>query len=261
MAPKKISRPSETKPLKRKGKSLMGVSRLFETNWKPGDFFIQLATVIIGIIVTFGGSALIQRGGQKKEARLLLEMVREELKGNIDVSDRYREWCEWQYYGAKAFLPYLNKPQEVPIDTLNKYYNFLGNVEFATPFTNAFEIMKASPAIHRIDNSLMLDITDTYEMMDDNATYFKAIVDDKLSIVEDYNNSRTRDEVIREYIDGFDPKMYFAHWTTNSRLVQYTINSTYESNWLYGMMMSQPEIQKELNGMVEKIDNYLNENY
>jgi hypothetical protein len=147
----------------------MGRFRQFMSSWKAGDFFRQLATVVIGIVITFGGSALIQRAADRKEAKHLLGMVRDELNINIGRIQSYRDYFERDIAGFQALRPYLvgDDPGAIPVDTLEKYRRTIVASSAYGAITNAFETLKSSPVIGSVgNNELMSELFSTYNVMD-----------------------------------------------------------------------------------------------
>jgi hypothetical protein len=133
------------------------------TNWAPGDFWLQLATVIIGIGVTFGGSSLIEKRAERKRNNFILATMREELLYNLDRSKFIRERLTWEHEGALVLRPYLDAPETIPTDTVEKYLNVIAGIRVFGPKATSFEMFKNSSQIQNIRNmSLVRDIFQTY---------------------------------------------------------------------------------------------------
>lgn len=126
------------------------------TNWKFGDFVLQLATVVIGILITFGGSALIQKGVERRQARHLLEMVAGELKGNIFLLKSQRDYLIGEFAAARALLPYIHDPLSAPPDTIVKYQYVANLITFNRVLTPALEVMKNSPQVDAVGDAELL---------------------------------------------------------------------------------------------------------
>ncbi len=91
-------------------------------------FLIDLATVVIGIALTFGGSELMQQRTQRKEAARVLAMVREELQENLAEIGIQKDWLEDEQAGTTALGPYINAPESIPADTLRKHIHVLETI-------------------------------------------------------------------------------------------------------------------------------------
>lgn len=146
------------------------------SGWKADDFFRQLATVVIGIVITFGGSGLIQKSAQKREARAILEMVRVELDQNIEGVENYCRAFELDIAGCRALAPWIvsGRPEQIPLDTLAAYRSVLVMHASYTPVTNSFETLKGSQITKSLgNNELMNALYDIYSDLDnaDNADF------------------------------------------------------------------------------------------
>ncbi len=135
--------------------------------WKTSDFLRQLASVIIGILITFGGSTLIQRCSERREVAQVLSMVRDELQINLHGIERQKEYRAHDFAGAKAIRPYVDSPESMPVDSLYKYINvFFGDRSYFGCLTNSLEVLKNSEQIHYIRNKkLIRDLFMVYENM------------------------------------------------------------------------------------------------
>ncbi|MDR2890107.1 MAG: hypothetical protein LBV18_00620 [Alistipes sp.] len=233
----------------------MGRIREVMSSWKAGDFFRQLATVIIGIVVTFGGSALIQRSAERKEARHLLTMVRSELQLNKKAIEDQIEWHEHELAGVRAFFPYLENPGDVPIDTLVKYSNIMSSIVLSA-HSNAFQMLKTSSAVQSMnDKRLLLDLFKVYSNLDANVSNVRGYVDSKTADFDIYYQSIERDEV--EMVFGMaDPMAAFAHMTGHSTIAQYVTRTT-RQGWLSNITEQMKRTVKDLEEMDDKIENFL----
>ncbi len=123
-------------------------------------FVIQLATVVTGIVITFGGSSLLTKYFERKEVHAILGIVREELEYNKLQLKRQKEYFLNERRHAKALKPYIDNPSAIPIDTLKEHGSILYNTTGHDFFTTAFEVMKNLPRIQSLENSKLL-----YEMI------------------------------------------------------------------------------------------------
>ena len=152
----------------------MGTFKSIMNRWRTGDFFRQLATVVIGIMITFGGSALIQRGAQRREARKILTMVRDELNTNMEGLREYRDYFQSEIDGCRALAPWIVKgvAEEIPLDTLERYRSVLVSVSYFIATDNSFETLKSSPVIGAVaDSELVNAVFEIYEMLEAGAAY------------------------------------------------------------------------------------------
>jgi hypothetical protein len=136
------------------------------TNWAPGDFWLQLATVIIGIAVTFGGSSLIEKRAERKRNNFILVTMREELQGNLDRIRFLRERLAYEHEGAIVLRRYIDTPETIPDDSLEKYLNVIAGIRTFGPESNSLEMLKSSSQIQNIRNlPLIRDLFVVYGQM------------------------------------------------------------------------------------------------
>lgn len=152
------------------------------TNWTAGDFVLQLGTVIIGILVTFGGSTLLTKRAERRDTNYILEMVRGELEHNLGRIKFIKERLEYELAGTQAMKPYIESPESMPLDSLQKYINVIQGVRDVQVMTNSFDVMKSSSQIQSIRNKKLLrDLFVMYESL----TEFQSRIDE-------YNSPKTK---------------------------------------------------------------------
>ncbi len=234
----------------------MGKFRELVRRLKAGDFFRQLATVVIGIIITFGGNELIQQSARKREARHLLEMVKLELKHNTLQAGAQKEWFEYEKNGAKATRSYIDDPYTIPVDTLKRYINIQSSRVF--PGTaNAFEILRTSDAIRSIkDKSFLLRLFGAYNMMaacDSNA---KSYSDIKIETFRKYYDSVERN-MVEAVFEPTDIVRMFAHVAASSYIAQYLVE-TANSSWIDNLIHDFERLESELSEVAKTIDTEIN---
>ncbi len=221
------------------------------SSWKAGDFFRQLATVVVGIIITFGGSSLIQRNAQKREARHLLEMVKMELEHNTRQARGQKEWFEYEKSGAKAFRPYIDNPSAIPADTLERYVDIQSSKVFPGS-TNAFEILRSSDAIRSIkDKSFLLNLFQVYDMMMALGTNARTYTDTKIATWHKYYDSVERD-MVETVFEPRDLVRLFAHVTASPYIARYVVE-TANINWIDNLIDEFETLEFELDEMAKTI--------
>jgi hypothetical protein len=162
------------------------------------EFYRDLISVIIGIIVTFGGSALIQRCSEHKETRHALSMVRDELSGNLDMIELQKKRLAHEKRGSMAMLPYLHDPHDMPADSLDKYLDILSRSHYFALPDNSFAMLKSSQQIEKIGNKEMLrDLFSIYANME----HFQSSI---------HSHNSLKDGGISDYYSGLDSDLYQA---------------------------------------------------
>jgi hypothetical protein len=189
-----------------------------------------VVSVIIGIIVTFGGSAMIQRCTEHKEATKVLSMVRDELEKNLDFVATKRRILIHEKAGAVAMKPYMHTPKSMPSDSLDKYLDILSRSKYFVLLTNSFEVLKSSQQIKNInDKELLRDLFTTYADMahfQNNIASYNSLKDSGVDEYYSYLDSDTYDTLLRE-VDRVD-ELYivFGDMVAGSPMLRKFIVST-----------------------------------
>lgn len=225
------------------------------SSWKAGDFFRQLATVIIGIVVTFGGSALIQKSGVRKETRQILEMVREELQQNRENVQTIKTWLTHEYDGTKALRPYVDDPLAAPVDSLFKYGHVISDNRPLYVNSNALEVLKGSLQVEENDKAFLRDIFTVYDNASRVSTTLNAYIEDKRIATSNYFNDLDREmiPIVYESKTREDAIAQFVDLMKNPRIVQYTIR-TANGGWVLSLLRQADELSEQLDATIERID-------
>lgn len=93
------------------------------TTRRLGDFICNFTAVVLGIIITFIGSDMIQEHNKKKEVTQALQLVKSELLINKEIIEDMRELEIFNKQGAHYLLQYKDRINETSSDSLN-YYNY-----------------------------------------------------------------------------------------------------------------------------------------
>jgi hypothetical protein len=162
------------------------------------EFYRDLISVVIGIVLTFGVTALIQKHSDRKDARHVLAMVRDELDGNRLLVEGQKKRLAHEQRGAAAMLPYLHDPAGMPADSLVKYLDILSRTRYFALPENSFQMFESSQQIKNIDDKEMLrDLFAVYE----NMTHFVSSI---------HTHSSLKDRGIVDYYDHLDSDLYRA---------------------------------------------------
>jgi hypothetical protein len=185
----------------RKGKPVEEESSV---KWGTVGYLRQLSTVVIGILITFGGSALIKMGADRKEAGEVLTMVRVELEKNLARATAQRDRLVHEMDGARAMKPFIHSPEAIPGDSLTKYLDVITDTQTADYLTNSFEMLKTSHLRSVRNRELLRDLYTVYE----NAQHFEAGV-------RAYNSLKVRG--LGDYFAQLDSDLFDALLTIDPR--------------------------------------------
>ncbi len=217
-------------------------------------FLIDLATVVIGIALTFGGSELMQQRTQRKEAMQVLSMVKDELQENIVEIEIQKEWLLDEQAGTTALRPYINDPESIPVDTLRAHIRVLETIRYLRAETDAFEVFKQSPQIPHVKNKELLRgvfsvysaLNNCVEQVDIYYTSTKKEARDFLGTLdkETYLSFETETEAMSHR---------FAELTGNLAVRNYIVSTAQEDN-PYGLETMFDEIIATTRVVIATID-------
>jgi hypothetical protein len=222
------------------------------TNWTAGDFALQLATVIIGILVTFGGSSLIQKRAERRDTAYILSMVKDELQKNISQLEQCKERLIFEYEAAKAMKPYMNAPELMPRDSLNKYITAIVNTRHFSYMTNSFEVLKSSSQVQSVRNKdLLRDLFSIYEAMNTYRNSILSYIALQEKGIEQVISVMDSDKYDAVMTNG-DPVVIFADMMTNP-VVRNFIVSTANGNNRF-LIPRADELAAEITRIIGLID-------
>lgn len=136
------------------------------TNWKIGDFILQLLVVILGIVVTFAASNAFNERAKAKEVAKAMEIVKNELEGNLENFDQITERLRLEQRVCRYLRSYGKHIEDASADTLRKYISLPFQVFNFIPASDAIEMLKASSLIpHVQDKELVLDVMKAYNSL------------------------------------------------------------------------------------------------
>ncbi len=224
-------------------------------SWRIGDYIRQLSVVVIGILITFQGSALIQRNAERRDAAHVLSMVKDELEKNYDRVGLQKEILVHEYTGAAVMKPYMHNPEAMPADSLNKYIDIVTRSRTLDYLNNSFDVLKSSLQIQTVrDKELLRDLFRTYENID---RFHDGVVS--------YNTLKTKG--IHEYFSSLDSNTYdimfkederqyfniFSDIMKNSIIRNYIIATANGNNMF--LIPDADALVDEMAAVIGKIDN------
>ena len=134
---------------------------------KWSGFFTNLLGVILGIALTFGGSALWQRHEEKKKTKEVLILVRNELKVNKEWFQNQEKHINEDISVYKKMIEFKGNWKNVPIDSINVFLNCITNLYFSPVTSSAWQIFRNSEMIQKIDDKeLVIRLTECYFWID-----------------------------------------------------------------------------------------------
>ncbi len=215
-----------------------------------GDFFRQLATVVIGIVITFGGSALMQKCSERKEAAHILAMVRDELKENINLIGMNRGVLTRDSVATTALQSFIHESKHLPVDSLVKYMGQgLMSVERYDFLTTSLEVLKSSSQIQAIRNK---------ELLRDLFLAYADLNDLQLSIQSYYS---IKEQCVGEFFSNMDGYSFtdeeaiytmFADMMKNKLIRNYV--TIIASNYIMSILPAADRVEMKLQNVIGILD-------
>jgi hypothetical protein len=115
-------------------------------------FLTNVLGVIVGIILTFGVTALWQRRKEKQTTKEMLILVRNELVFNKAILQHHEQFMKKQGYVYRKILENKNDLTSIPTDTLKAYHTQLSGICLANTTTTAWKIFQNSDMIQKMTN-------------------------------------------------------------------------------------------------------------
>lgn len=129
---------------------------------------LQLSVVIIGIVVTFAGSGLIERWRVAREVRATMLLVHAELETNRADFMQVWDYQQWEMRACKRLTDNRRDLKRIPSDTLASFDPVYGRIHFFHPRRDAFEVLKNSGLMSSVsDKDFLLAVTQGYAVLAD----------------------------------------------------------------------------------------------
>ena len=137
-------------------------------NWTWRDYALQLSVVIIGIVVTFAGSGLIERWRVAREVRATMLLVHADLETNRADFMQVWDYQQWEMRACKRLTDNRRDLRRIPSDTLASFDPVYGRIHFFHPRRDAFEVLKNSGLMSSVsDKDFLLAVTQGYAVLAD----------------------------------------------------------------------------------------------
>lgn len=127
-------------------------------------FFLDVLSVILGIVITFSIQGLIDRSHDKKDVRSALELVRTELTTNVEDITVMSDYLKEVDQSALYFLSHADDLDACPVDSIEYHGSILLANASLTISNDALELLKTSSLFQKIgDNALSMKIIRAYD--------------------------------------------------------------------------------------------------
>lgn len=150
--------------------------------WTWREYVLQLSVVILGVVVTFVGSGLVERWQEQRKVGEVMSLVYEELRTNRSEMERVCRSLNYDRCGMEMLQEYEMDYRRTPVDSLKKYQYIIGRMRNFRPQQDALEVLRSSGTITAVgDKRLLFDILECYSWMTDFSAAIDKYNDQKLS--------------------------------------------------------------------------------
>lgn len=128
------------------------------------NFFLNVLSVILGIVITFSIQGIINRAQDKKNVRSALELVRSELATNAQDLAEMVDYLRQEQASAQYFMNNLQNLDQCPSDSVIHHTGILLSDASITVSNDALELLKNSSLFQKIGNNpLSMKIIRAYD--------------------------------------------------------------------------------------------------
>lgn len=178
----------------------MATKKKFSMKWTWREFALQLSVVVIGIVVTFAGSGLIERWRVAREVRATMLLVYAELENNRADFKEVRDFQQWETRACAILTDNRRDLKRIPRDTLASFNPVYGRIHFFHPRRDAFEVLKNSGLMASVrDKDFLLTVTQAYAALADLEENFSMYYKLKLTAQNDMSKAFTPEQRERFY--------------------------------------------------------------
>lgn len=221
---------------------------LREQNW--AGFALDFLAVVLGIVLTFVGEALITSYNEQEDVKNSLQLVRDELIDNLDNIHSVDSLLNNDALAAEFLIRYMEHYDDAPLDTLYQYCNVPMYIYSFSISSQALELLKNSSIFSKIkDKSLALNIIHAYGNLDEYKQSKDFYFQKKQSLID----AAITDDMKKALSQPNITAQKFWKTLTSTTNGTYLLHEIRISNKMKG---STEEIINNLNTTIESIESY-----
>jgi len=147
-------------------KLLSRVAEKFKKNasWFK-DYLTEISVVVISIAITFYGDGLIEDYNNKQEDKEMIEMVKNELESNLSEISKMQIYYQKEFELGSHLKKYFQAKQTFTNDSLERFYDEHRLFKYWFTKKNAFDIIRVSGTVQRLDKSLLMLLFESYDQL------------------------------------------------------------------------------------------------
>lgn len=225
----------------------------FFRNRDWGGFVLEVLSVALGVVLTFAGEAYISHKNEVKDVKENLALVRDELLVNIEEMDTVYAQRDEQARAALYISMNFDHFEQCDPDTLLKYCNGPLTIFKADVTEDAFELLKISTLINKIDDrELSLDIIKGYKTLKTHQSHIQFNTDKFNRLFHEAERDQLKRVLARR---GFTAVDLWNAITSTSEGRQFVNEIIISHNMEAGFADSKEELLKlidDINAYIEK---------
>jgi hypothetical protein len=169
-------------------------NQFFTKSWTIG-FLTNVLGVIVGILLTFGVTFLIQQHNKNKQIHELMILLKKEI---IDNKALFEAAQEDFLQTRKAYAIILSDEwKTMPNDTLRKYIFYARKGSAYILLNSAWNVFQNSEVIQNLDNKeLIVTVSSLYKYLEMGSSIWEDFLKEKREVFNIYETDR------RDYIDA-----------------------------------------------------------
>lgn len=156
---------------------------------KVVKYLRELSIVIIGVAVTLAASSIVNDFKEKRDLKQQLNIIHAELESNVERLDGLIDFYGRHGKLSNFLIESIENPQTGTIDSINKYSSIIGEIYPFTYKRGAYDMFLNSGAAKLLtDRNLLLDITESYTMLEIIKGDYDKYVEMKIIEIQKFND-------------------------------------------------------------------------
>lgn len=224
--------------------------------WRRQDwegFLMGFISVVLGIVITFGGEAWISSINEKNNVKEVLMLVCDELNNNIKIMDDVNEALELENRAAVYLMQYYDNFEACDKDSMRLYCNAPLSTLPTKPSQDALELLKTSALLPKVkDKTLMLNIIKAYKALQSETDNIDYYYDKKQKLVDEAMQEEAKAIFAQPH---FTPAQMWSAITSTTEGRQFL----HEINISVTFGFGHKETKQYLQDVVAEIEEYIKE--
>ncbi len=129
------------------------------------DYLTEISVIILGLGITYYGDSLMQDYQDGQEDEEAMKMIRRELVTDLKELEQIRAYSLKEIGFSDALKQHLLENRPLEEDSVQTYYNQHRLCYYWFLKANAFDMLRASSSLQRIDKQLLTQLFECYDQL------------------------------------------------------------------------------------------------